>query len=178
MGCKRPRRGRHRPVEANPSCRQLVERRARGTIVAVEAQMAGSHRVQHDQEHIRGTRRGQRRGRLTTRLGPVRVPEGRCQNQHNSSHDREADPDHPPEAGRMPLQPRYDPRRQAQHQEKTGQAVNAGKSSPERRKQRQRAEQACGQPPAAAAPSETRTARIRPRTRKIARLTSGISQTK
>ena len=51
--------GRPSGIEANPPLGELGQGRAGGAVVAVEAQMAGRDRVQHDQEDIGGPRRRQ-----------------------------------------------------------------------------------------------------------------------
>ena len=107
MGWQGPRRGRLCRIEADSPRGQLVEGWAGGTVVAVEAQVVRGHRVEHDQEHVRGTRR--RQGPRCSRATPaIRSDSHRRarQDRHQTGGDRQARPHQPPESVEMPIQRR------------------------------------------------------------------------
>ena len=81
---ERPGCGGARCVEANTPFGQALERRRRGTMISVEAQSIGPHRVQHDQEHVGRIGRRQRAAGFAPLLEPVSTEQGDGQDHDQS----------------------------------------------------------------------------------------------
>ena len=101
---ERPRSCRSGLVEADSLFSQSLEIRACAALVAVEAQVIGPHRVQHDQEHV--GRVGGRQGTalLSPSLEPVSPEDPARLNHDHHEKDRQAQRHPSSHAGRMPLE--------------------------------------------------------------------------
>ncbi len=146
MRGKRPGRSRLGPVEPDPAGSQLVNRRAGGTVIPVQAKVVGGDCVEHDQKHILRSRGGNR----PRSIAPL--PESVSSHRH-SGHDnqkerghRNAEANNSTEAGAMPLQERHQLRRDAENDHQPGEPIDLGKRNQEDRQQGQRTEQAGREP--------------------------------
>ncbi len=152
VGGKRPRSRRLCGREADAATGHHVDCRAGGAVVAVESQVVRRDGIQHDQEDVRGAWWRHRLRRFAPLLEPVAAPDRRCQDPHQAGDDREADPDHPAEAGAVTLQDGNQPRRDPQRHQHQGPVVDLRQRHQRGREQGRGAEQPRGQPaPAVAA---------------------------
>ncbi len=90
VGRQRPRGGRAGSIESNPDLRQSLQVRAGRASVALEAQVVGPDRVEHDQENVGRIRRWNGPVRFKPLLHPVTAEHGSCQQQSHSQHNRNA----------------------------------------------------------------------------------------
>ena len=169
------------PIEANALLRQIIDRGTGTTIVAVEAQVVGGHRVQDDQENIGSTRR--RKGPFvgSLRLDLVRAEEVCRQDRYQKGGDRKADPDESSKDRSTPLECRYQAgrRSRAAKEEPCEAPVYPGKCRPDRWQQCKPAQRLRAASHWPRCPERSRTIdRAKPTSRKTPRLMSGISQTK
>ncbi len=141
-------------VESDTAGGEFAESVGRGSVVAVNAGVAGGDGVEHQHENVRRAGRWKRSGVFSDLFGVIAIPERTSEDCHDGQWQRESGKEETVKSPAVAFDDRDDPYGDSGRNQQQGCGIDLGKRRQERGEKREGGERASEEPAAAVRPNQ------------------------